>query len=537
MTIHRQISHHIRVPLHYYFIIAHLYYCSVVSTTERCNHSVMDSDDVPHEWDADGWYLYRMSRVQSPTPPSEALRIRVLAADSDANSLVRDAFRRAWHVQQILLPPTLTCIQDRAFAHCRSLVHIVLPDAVHTLGVGVFQHCHALESIRLSANLAHIPAGCFLYCVSLTEIDWPCSSEQQQPTTSTFSSIGPAAFQACTSLAHVTLPQSLQVIGDQAFDGCAALTSLELPPNLHKIGHCAFQYCHNLQHVQFPKRSSSLTSIGQHAFDGCSALQEVSLSLKLLPAVKFHNKSTDFFVGRFAFASCESLERVSISILLENNKTSTSTAATTAEQSTLGGAGEELTTRTSSVKVGYGAFQECTALSYCKISGADSLCIEGHAMEGCPNLKQVDMHDTTRLSVGDKAFAECSALESLHLPKCTRLQMDASALTECYSFQSLQMKPLDNLNLWPRVLARHGNLVTRGLVEEDDDHSLTKHQSAQQYQTTRILQCLRQNTHLLAELTAAPRGANPRKRKRARSLSSFWPLLVPFYAAIHLAVY
>ena len=56
-------------------------------------------------------------------------------------------------------------------------------------------------------------------------------------------SIGTYAFQNCSSLSSVTIPESVTSILQQAFADCSSLTSITIP--------------------------KSVTSIGQRAFDGC----------------------------------------------------------------------------------------------------------------------------------------------------------------------------------------------------------------------------------------------------------------------------
>lgn len=55
--------------------------------------------------------------------------------------------------------------------------------------------------------------------------------------------VGQEAFQDCTSLTAVDLPDSLEILGDNSFDGCAALTSIELPAGLKLVGFHVFRGC------------------------------------------------------------------------------------------------------------------------------------------------------------------------------------------------------------------------------------------------------------------------------------------------------
>ena len=56
-------------------------------------------------------------------------------------------------------------------------------------------------------------------------------------------SIGSDAFEYCTSLTSVTIPDSVTRIGDDAFGWCAGLTSITIPDSVTSIGDSAFSGC------------------------------------------------------------------------------------------------------------------------------------------------------------------------------------------------------------------------------------------------------------------------------------------------------
>ena len=58
-----------------------------------------------------------------------------------------------------------------------------------------------------------------------------------------------------------------------AFDGCSSLTSVTIPDSATSIGEYAFYGCSSLTSVTIP---DSVTSIGKYAFDGCSKLTNVT---------------------------------------------------------------------------------------------------------------------------------------------------------------------------------------------------------------------------------------------------------------------
>lgn len=83
--------------------------------------------------------------------------------------------------------------------------------------------------------------------------------------TYTVTEIGNYAFNNCTDLISVTLPNSVVQIGYAAFESCTALTSISIPNSVTSIGSRTFRSCTNLTNVTIP---NSVTYIGDEAFNG-----------------------------------------------------------------------------------------------------------------------------------------------------------------------------------------------------------------------------------------------------------------------------
>ena len=109
-------------------------------------------------------------------------------------------------------------------------------------------------------------------------------------------------------------------IGDYAFDGCSGLTSVTIPNGVTSIGDCAFCNCSSLPSVTIP---NSVTSIGIYAFYGCSGLTSVTIPNSVtnidegafkgcrgLPSVTIPNSVTG--IGYDAFSDCSSLKSLTI---------------------------------------------------------------------------------------------------------------------------------------------------------------------------------------------------------------------------------
>lgn len=86
-------------------------------------------------------------------------------------------------------------------------------------------------------------------------------------------------------------------IGDNAFNNCTSLTSVVIPEGVKVIGNSAFEGCSKLADIKLPE---SLTTISSYAFFGCDALKSVVL---------YPNAKT---IGEFAFYDCAGLESIAI---------------------------------------------------------------------------------------------------------------------------------------------------------------------------------------------------------------------------------
>lgn len=66
--------------------------------------------------------------------------------------------------------------------------------------------------------------------------------------------IGGSAFEGCTALKEIALPNTVTEIQARAFYGCSALTEVDLPDELTKIGGSAFTECAALKKITIPAK-------------------------------------------------------------------------------------------------------------------------------------------------------------------------------------------------------------------------------------------------------------------------------------------
>ena len=110
----------------------------------------------------------------------------------------------------------------------------------------------------------------------------------------TVTSIGKEAFEDCSSLTSINIPEGVTSIGSWAFYECSSLNSIKIPEGVTSIGYSAFKGCSSLTNIKIPE---GVTSIGDRAFYGCSNLDIV-----------IDNSKKKVEVGWNTFENCKSVK-------------------------------------------------------------------------------------------------------------------------------------------------------------------------------------------------------------------------------------
>ena len=133
-------------------------------------------------------------------------------------------------------------------------------------------------------RVTEVGVGAFQGCTNLTSVMLP----------NHVTSIGDNAFWGCSGLEFVTIPDSLSWIGERGFYECTNLTTIILPNTMKSIPECVFANCTSLNHVTIP---NSITFIGDGAF------AYTGVSCVVLPA-------SVRTLGFYVFSSCPNLREV-----------------------------------------------------------------------------------------------------------------------------------------------------------------------------------------------------------------------------------
>lgn len=187
-----------------------------------------------------------------------------LVLSSGLTKIPQNAFNNCVNLKvedKLVIPSSVTVIEDAAFARCSSLTgDLEIPDTVTSIGNNAFYGCSSLNGyLTLPSQLTVIPSCAF----------WNCSQLKVQgglKIPENVKSIGWGAFRGCAQLkGSLTLPKDIESIGRQAFYDCTGLTgTFKIPDTVTEIEQETFYHC-GLDFI-FP---SNVTSIGLRAFDAC----------------------------------------------------------------------------------------------------------------------------------------------------------------------------------------------------------------------------------------------------------------------------
>ena len=156
-----------------------------------------------------------------------------------------DSWTDSSSIIEVVIPNSVTCIGNNAFACCRKLTSITVPNSVTKIGDAAFKTCVSLTSIVIPDGVTSIGKWAFYGCESLTSVIIGDG----------ITSIKYVTFAYCSSLTSIVIPNSVTIIEACAFDDCNKLTSvtIENEKGKVKIENYAFPYSAKINYVGKPK--------------------------------------------------------------------------------------------------------------------------------------------------------------------------------------------------------------------------------------------------------------------------------------------
>lgn len=248
-------------------------------------------------------------------------------------------------------------------------------NSVTSIGENAFQSCTGLTTITIPNSVLEIQNNAFRQ-----------SGLNTITIGNSVTSIGSYAFYQCSSLTSIAIPNSVTTIVDgYTFKDCTNLATATIGNNLTSIPFKTFENCSSLTSLTFTP-TSSVTSIGAYAFTGCTSLASITIP----------NSVTS--IGSDAFNGCSSLS----SITIPNSVTSIGSYAflgcTSLSTVTIG---------TSVTTIGLGAFNNNNFSSITIPSSVTS--INTDAFYSCSNLATVLCYVAQSAFTGSNAFYDTAS--------------------------------------------------------------------------------------------------------------------------------
>ena len=245
-------------------------------------------------------------------------------------SIGDDAFSTCSSLVSVSIPESVTAIGKEAFKDCTSLLSVTIPNSVTAIEERTFAGCSSLVSVNISSSVTVVGSQAFLNCANLTSVNipqsvikieyeafWNCSSLSSIIIPNSVTNIGNNVFRGCSSLStvyidctiigevfrynpyiqKVYLGKSVRSIGDCAFERCTGIKSISIPNTVNSIGEFVFNGCSSLITAKFSK---SVKSIKKGAFQGCKSLVSIT---------DIDNVES---IGEWAFYDCDSLLSISL---------------------------------------------------------------------------------------------------------------------------------------------------------------------------------------------------------------------------------
>lgn len=180
-------------------------------------------------------------------------------------------------LRKFTAPASLQTIETRAFAECTNLEYVCLRGGVSSVRGDAFENCTGLKTLILGESLTDIDNGIFTGCYEITTLENYASGIgvfRNMPKLTTLVIGGERTtsgdYSNCPMLTNVTILSDISKITAYAFNGCTSLSTLKLPETVTEIGAGAFRNA-GITHITIP---SGVTEMGVAVFTD-SALQEI----------------------------------------------------------------------------------------------------------------------------------------------------------------------------------------------------------------------------------------------------------------------
>ena len=342
-------------------------------------------------------------------------------------------------------------IGDYAFSDCTELTSVTIPDSVTDIRWRAFYNCVSLKSVTIPKSVTYIDSYAFgyyydsdsfetkkidgfkinyvkntyghMYALKNGFTDEACflTNELDDGTLEISNYAGNSA--TCVIPSEIDGKKVTQ-IGYNAFNGCTELTSITIPDGVTCIGNSAFSDCTSLETVTIP---NSVTHIYPRAFYNCTLLKEVTIPAS---ATSIGNEAFGYYYDR---DSSETKKVDGFKINYVNNTQGHWYAIKNGFTDGACFVANELDNGTVEI-TGY-AGNSATCVIPDEIHGKKVTRIGDSAFIDSTKLTSVTIPDSVKY-IFDRAFSNCTSLETVTIPNSV-INIYSSAFYNCTSLKEV----------------------------------------------------------------------------------------------------
>ena len=96
---------------------------------------------------------------------------------SQTKVIVSSTFSDCDNLMSIVIPDSVTSIEEHAFAYCDNLTSVVIGDGVASIDVNAFYYCRSLTNVVIGSSVTLIGDHAFYYCSSLEQVYYHGTAE------------------------------------------------------------------------------------------------------------------------------------------------------------------------------------------------------------------------------------------------------------------------------------------------------------------------------------------------------------------------
>lgn len=392
----------------------------------------------------------------------------------------------------------VSAIDDGAFQNGMGLTSVIIPNSVQSMGSATFAGCSNIESLTIpfvgaksGVQSTDSEIYSFGYIFGMTEYDnsYCCYQHTKydngksradcyylpkslKTVNVSGGEILDYAFENCTYIENISVPDSITQIGESAFSGCVYLKSFDIPQGITEIKQETFKSCASLVSITVP---AYVTTLGYNCFAGCESLTDIALpdglqkietsvfsGCKSLTNIVIPDNVTEILSG--VFENCESLESITVPFCSFEWGTYEYSLTYWFNSVNNGDKYDEskyYRATKCSKDPSYGYMESDYALiplclnrvvltqgeSVWGFVGLSSLTsvvlpetvknIEDRAFLNCTNLNSINL-PTNLQQIGAYAFSGCAKLESINIPDSVT-EISTGAFSSCYGIKSIKL--------------------------------------------------------------------------------------------------